>query len=85
MTAVEKGLYRDACEAAFEGSDITTSRITPGLVKEMVELLDCASADLEALMVDAPSQQLWHKDIFDRVEKTDVLLARLKPGTDDGN
>ncbi len=36
---VERRTRRYACEAAFEGSDIPTERITPGLVKEMRDAL----------------------------------------------
>ena len=78
-----------ACEDAFEGSDIPTSRITPGLVREMREAL-------EALFEFEPPQLLQREDEEPseddmdalkhraRIREARTLLARLKPETDDG-
>ena len=63
-----------ACEDAFEGSDIPTSRITPGLVGELITLLEIANNY-------QPHPKHFAKD--SPGGRTRTLLARLKPETDD--
>ncbi|KKK75198.1 hypothetical protein LCGC14_2876170 [marine sediment metagenome] len=58
-----------ACWNAFTNSDIPTSRIAPGLVEEMRDLLRRAHAEKPHSMIG---------------RAIETLLAHLKPETDDG-